>query len=109
MKAACVSFICPTCSLNVEIFLKRSAKLIALSCPTCKNIIAVYNGTVIVNNNLNEKLKKLKSKSDVIDLFCDLNKLLKQEPIKNEDITNFKIDLNLCNSFDEVFKLICQV
>jgi hypothetical protein len=108
MKATCVSFICPSCNLNVEIFLKKNAKLIALSCPSCKNIITVYKGTVIVNNNLKDKLKKLKSKSDVVDLFCDLNKLLKQEPIKQEDVLDFKIDLNLCNSFDEVLKLVCQ-
>lgn len=108
MKAACVSFVCPSCSLNVEIFLKKNAKLIALGCPSCKNIITVYKGNVIVNNNLKNKLNNLKSQSDVVDLLCDLNKLLKHDTLTDENILNFKIDLNLCNSFDDVFKLICQ-
>jgi len=109
MKVACVSFVCPSCSLNVEIFLKKNAKLIALNCPSCKNIITIYKGNVIANNNsLQAKLKNLKSQSDVVDLLCDLNKLIKQDTLTDENILNFKIDLGQCNTFEDVFKLICQ-
>lgn len=104
MKTSCTSFICPVCTLNIEIFLIKNAKLIALNCPDCKSIITIYNGKIIIDDLKNE-LNNLKTKSDVNSLFSLLNKKTNIQ-INDKDILDFTIDLNLCNSFEEVMELI---
>lgn len=115
MKTACLTFSCPSCNTNYEIFLKTSPHVMILNCPTCKTCVSLYNGKISEEDKqLIKKLHSIKNKEDLKDIIEQHheNELVSKSTqldrfITNDDIVNLKIDLNNCKTIDDVLSL-CQ-
>jgi len=110
MKTPCISFVCPSCNSSFEVFLKKQPHLITFDCPTCKTSLSFYDGQAIIDDDLRQKLKYVKTQSDLDSIINNYSKQKSKQVslITSDDITNLKIDLALCNSFDDVMKLLCK-
>ena len=111
MKSPCISFCCPSCNSSFEVFLKKQPELMTFKCPTCKVALSFYDGQTTINDNLQEQLRNVKSQSEMTSIFNTLDRQVKsnsKEPLTDNDIIDFKIDLGCCKSFDEVLSLVCR-
>jgi hypothetical protein len=117
MKTACLTFSCPSCNTNYEIFLKSSPNVMILNCPTCKKCVSLYNGKITeVNETLINKLQHAKTDKDIKKIFDNIEQkqyikynIEKQQmdhEITNDDIINLKINLNNCNTVEELLAVI---
>lgn len=112
MKVVYINFMCPHCTGLYEIFMKKTPQLMTFNCPSCKQFLTIYNGTVLVfNETLMQKIKNIKTESDATAILSYIDEKIKMSNnsvLEKDDVLNFSIHLHQCNNFDEVMDLICK-
>lgn len=116
LATKCVSFSCPLCKTEYEIFLKEIPFLMMMDCPHCKSTLSCFEGEIrVVTQSLIGEIKKAKTHSEIKSTFMKFDRTEKPEFIKTkiidddltkDKITNLTIDLALCKTFDDVMKVI---
>ena len=108
MRNSCVCLECPKCNTNYEIFLKSLPQLMLFNCSHCSSPISFYNGKLLHIDydklkNITINTKNLLSViEDIYKQACD------SESISLNDITDLKIILANCNTFDEWLDFVCK-
>ena len=120
-KSKFISFACPSCNEEYEIFLKEIPYLLLIQCPNCTSRLVYFDGAVkITNDELDKKIEKAQKLEDLKDIIKNHNskhkklendsKKKKFEGIKKviseDDILNLKISLENCKTFDDFMRLL---
>jgi len=116
METKCISFACPICKAEYEIFLKDIPYLMLMNCPHCKKALSCFEGRVRhANEELIKDIREAKSYSDIKTILIRYDKKKKNNNnkielidhvISKDDIIDLKIDLNNAKTFDDVMKVI---
>jgi len=109
MKSSCISFACPSCNTNYEVYLKRSPQLMIINCPSCKQSISICEGrTQIVNELIVSQIENAENNFDLLSVLNGMCKKVESPALTADDIINLQIDLQSCKSFDDVMDVICK-
>lgn len=112
MKAVCIDFICPECNGAYEIFMRKTPQLMTLTCPNCKKLLTIYDGSVqIFDELLIEKIRNVKDSFEAESLCSDIDEKIKLQNrpiITKDEVIDFSISLHTCESFDDLMNLLCK-
>lgn len=111
IKTACLSFVCPSCNKQYEIFLKKSPDIMIINCISCKALISIYNGKVVpIDEEMVKRIKTAKNKTDAKYIYKLFENHVKTmgEAISVDDVIDLAENLDKCITIDDVMKLICR-
>jgi len=114
MNTKCLNFTCPLCKVEYEIFLKEIPYLMFMDCPHCHEHLSCFEGQIrIAKEELLAEIKTAKSYSDVKTTILKYDNIdkkhsidLSDKSISYDDVINLKIDLQLCETVEDVLKVI---
>jgi len=109
-----MTFSCPSCSIEYEVFLKEIPFLMLIQCPSCHSALSCFEGEITVaSDNLLEDIRGAESYDEIkkaikkhTTVKKSLVNLSNRRAITDDDILNLKIDLGLSKTFKDVFKVI---